>query len=683
MSNSILPHYLVCLWRASIGLALTCGSLAAYAESARNVADLSLEDLMNIEVTSASRKAQRLSDTAAAVFVITGDDIRRSGASSIPEILQMVPGVQVGRLASNRWAVTVRGFDGRFANKLLVLRDGRSIYSPLFSGVLWEEQDMNLEDIDSIEVIRGPGAALWGANAVNGVINIITKKAKDTQGAMVSAGVGTLERAALTARYGGMMGDETRFRIYAKAVDRSSMVDMNGERANDSSGSDLAGFRIDSRLRDDSRLTFSGESRKSRGGDIWATPVLTAPYSLNKSVRQHNSGSNLLGRYERNLEEGSAITFQAFVDHSELDIDGSVGERRNTIDFDFQHRLHAGERNDIIWGLNVRNSRDSLTGGGYINFAVPSRTFRLASVYVQDEITIVPDKLRLTVGARFEHNNFSGSEPQANVRVFWRPDAMHSLWTAASRATRTPSRGETDAIVQLSVTPPLSPQNPTPFPMLLRSVPNVAQGLVSEHVDSLEFGYRAQLGTRLSLDAALFANRYRRLRSASIVSTGLEFAPAPYLVTTIAVDNLASAETRGIELALDWRPYSWWRLQPSYARFRMTAPVTGDPVRDSDGERIAGNSPRHQFSLRSQFDVAERQRLDLWLHYVSSLTYANIPGRWDLDIRYAWRPRKDLELAVTGQNLLHKQLPQFKSDNLASIQLQVQRSAQLNAKWQF
>ena len=237
--------------------------------------------------------------------------------------------------------------------------------------------------------------------------------------------------------------------------------------------------------------------------------------------------------------------------------------------------------------------------------------------------------------------------------------------------------------MNIDVQPPLSSRNPGPLPLVIRSVPSVSGGLKSEHVDSLEFGHRAQLGAQLSVDTALFANRYRQLRATSLGAAGLELTPAPVLVMQTPVDNSASADTHGVEFALDWRPYSWWRLQPSYTWFRMSAPVTGDEARDSTTALYAGTAPRHQLSLRSQFDVAERQRLDFWLHYAGSLAWGNIPSRWDLDTRYAWRLRKNLELALVGQNLLHRQRPQFLTDFLVSSQLQISRSVQLNVKWQF
>ncbi|MGB0129616.1 MAG: TonB-dependent receptor plug domain-containing protein, partial [Rhodocyclaceae bacterium] len=348
--------------RAALASCLCAAALPAAADAP--LADLSLEDLLSIEVTSVSRKAQRLTDAAAAAFVVTSEDIQRSGATTIPEALRMVPGIEVARLGSGRWAVSARGFNGRFANKLLVLMDGRSIYSPLFSGVFWEAEDTLLEDIERIEVIRGPGAAMWGANAVNGVINIITKKARDTQGGLITARAGVQETGGLSARYGGAAGDGGHFRLWGKtfAHDESS-APGGGSDANDRWKASRAGFRLDKNLAAGSNLTLIGNVYDGKSNDTLLFPTLFAPYQLPTAVAQKNRGANLLGRFDWTLENGSQATLQSYADVTELDILPLAKERRTTFDVDFQHRLQAGTRHDLVWGLGYRWSSDDVSTG--------------------------------------------------------------------------------------------------------------------------------------------------------------------------------------------------------------------------------------------------------------------------------------------------------------------------------
>ncbi|MGB0127524.1 MAG: TonB-dependent receptor plug domain-containing protein, partial [Rhodocyclaceae bacterium] len=395
---------------AVLGGALVVASLARAGEPA--AIDLSLEELLSIEVTTASRKAERLQDVAGAVFVITREDIEQSGATSIPEVLRMAPGVQVARLSQNRWAVSVRGFNGRFANKLLVLMDGRSIYSPLFSGVIWEAEDTLLEDIDRIEVVRGPGAAMWGANAVNGVINIITRRARDTQGSLLVAGAGTEERAFAAFRHGGEAG-EGHYRVWGKVFARDESVNLAGNRASDDWQAGRVGFRGDWPLASGNRLTLSAAAYNGTAGDTWDYPDLASPLGFRlQPTEQRNQGAHVIGRREWTFDDASEASFQAYVDHSEVDIERVVNVKRTTADLDFQHRKLFGKTHDLIWGLGYRVSRDNTVGKALVDFSPKSRDFRLATAFAQDDITLLPDRLRLMAGARLEHNSFTGFEFQ-------------------------------------------------------------------------------------------------------------------------------------------------------------------------------------------------------------------------------------------------------------------------------
>jgi iron complex outermembrane receptor protein len=650
--------------------------------------DISLEDLLRVEVTSASRKSERLHDVAAAVFVISRDDIERSGATSIPEALRMAPGVDVARLANNRWAVSIRGFNNRFGNKLLVLMDGRSIYSPIFSGVFWENEDTLLEDIDRIEVIRGPGAAMWGANAVNGVINIITRRPRDTQGNLLVAGAGSEERAFASFRHGGQAGDG-HYRVWGKAFDRDESVTGDGRSGNDYWRSGRVGFRGDWSVASGQRLMLSGQAYSNDTGDRWQLPDLTSAQGVRLTdTKQTGKGAHLLGRSEWTLDDGSEAALQFYVDVSELEITSAVKEERTTIDTDFQHRLLVGDRHDVLWGLGYRYSGDSLGSTGFIAFQPDSRSFNLASAFVQDDITLLPNTLRMILGVRFETNNFTGYQPLPNARLMWTPSDTQSVWGSVARAVRTPSRGELDATVDLSVLPPGAPGNPSPLPILTRNVRG-DDSLDNETVLAYELGYRQRLAGTLSFDVAAFYNQYGDLRSAMLGARSFEFSPPPpHIVQTITPDNSIDAHTHGVEIAVDWSPLPWWRIQPIYSYLSLTSSSTsGSPVSIANAQLLNGSDPQHQWSLRSSMSLTDRQQFDLWLRYVSKLgdrsVSFSIPAYTTLDLRYAWRPTRDLELSVVGQNLLDNQHPEFVPSLLPGQALEIERGVYLKANWQF
>ena len=648
-------------------------------------ADLSLEELLKVEVQTASRKSQRLQDVAAAVFVITREDIERSGATSLPEALRLAPGVQVARLANNRWAVSARGFNGRFANKLLVLMDGRSIYSPLFSGVMWEMEDTLLEDIDRIEVIRGPGAALWGANAVNGVINIITRHTRDTRGTLVVAGAGSEERGFTALRHGATVGDGT-LRVWAKAFDRDTSVNLAGQEANDDWRAARLGFRGDWSLGADRRLTVSGSAHGGPTGDRWNFASLTSPTgTAPMNVDQKGSGAHLLVRHEWLPADGSASTLQAYVDRTQLEVVGVVAEQRTTIDIDFQRRRPPGGPHDLIWGLSHRQTQDRIDSSSSIAILPARQRSSLTSAFVHDEITLQPETLRLVLGARLEHNDFTGLEPQPNARVMWTPTPQQALWASASRAVRTPSRAEQDARVDLSV----MPAGPASPPVLLRNVPAALDGLQAETVTALELGYRHRFDPQVALDVALFRNRYRHLRGGLTGAQRLETTPFPYVVQEITPSNVARGVTTGVEVALDWHPTRWWRLQAGASVFDASLESTvADPIAVGSAVSLAASAPRHQLSMRSSMSLEGRQQLDFWVRHVARLDAtgpgtAGVPAYTTLDLRYAWRVLPGLELSLVAQNLLDSRHTEFVPDLLPSETVAIQRGWYAKAKWQF
>ena len=674
--GGLVPPLLAAFWFAA----------SPAAARAQDITALSLEELMKIEVVTASRKAQAVSDTPAAAFVITAEDIRRSGATTIPDLLRMVPGVQVAQIAAGRWAVTVRGFNGRFANALLVQLDGRTLYSPLFSGVMWEAQDVPLEIIDRIEVIRGPGAAMWGANAMNGVINIITKNARRTQGAELDAAAGSWDRAIGGARYGGALDDSTYWRVYGYARNRDGAFDSNGDSSSDSWRTRRAGFRVDAAPGSRDRLTVSGDASDADARDEWNNPSLQPPYVSPAFVTQQHHGGNLLARWERTLDGGGETALQGFIDRTHFQVDPFIVEERTTYDIDFQHRVRVAAVHDLVWGLGYSDSRDDIStmdiaSGGLFSITPAQRSFTLASLFLHDDITLLPERLRLMVGARVERNNFSGVARQPSARLLWTPASGHTLWGALSHAVRTPSRSELDATTNLEVIPPTDPSNPTGLPILVQAAPS--GNARNERVYAQEIGYRVLLDPRASLDVTAFRNRYDHRSSAVLGTPTPIFAPTPYVLQPALSDWTGTALTRGVEASLDWHPLASWRLQTSYTRLLIDIPEASTLTGQGDRQLAIGTSPRHQVSLRSQFDASSRWQIDVWVRHVGQLDYGSIPAYTALDLRIGWHPRQDFQLALVGQNLLERRHSEFFTDLLNTPLRETPRMGYVKAQWQF
>jgi len=439
----IHPHGANTLAAVTAFLCLAGSSPWSYAQDwsttdQRDFTELPLEALMEITVSSVAKKEQRLADSAAAIFVITQEDIRRSGVTTIADALRMVPGLEVARIDANKWAISSRGFNSRFAGQMLVLFDGRVVYTPLFSGVFWDRQDTVLEDVERIEMIRGPGAALWGANAVNGVINIITKRADETLGGQVSAGSGTEERAFGSIRYGFELNHQNQMRLYLKHSDRDNLRQTNGSNGNDAWHMTQGGFRLDSELTSQDSLTVQGDLYDGRLGETYSN--MLPDYRTIDSVTSV-FGANILSRWKRSLADSADLSLQIYYDRSQQKMQ-VIEEKRDTIDLDFQHRFPVGATHEITWGLGYRYSHDSINNSTYVMLTPTSQDTNLFSSFVQDDITLIPDKLHLILGSKFEHNDYTGFEIQPTARLLWTPNRQNSVWLSVSRAVRTPSRGE-------------------------------------------------------------------------------------------------------------------------------------------------------------------------------------------------------------------------------------------------
>ena len=567
------------------------------ADAAGDFTDLSLEQLMQIEVTSAAKKPQKLSQTATAIYVITSEDIRRSGVTSIPEALRMAPGVQVARIDQNKWAISIRGFNYLFSEKLLVLIDGRTLYNALFSGVFWDIQDTLLEDVARIEVIRGPGAALWGANAVNGVINIITKKTENTLGFLSTVTAGSEERLAGSLRYGGALGDMGSYRIYGKYLDRDTFADQDGDEAMDDQDLLRFGFRADLQPNANQSLTIQGEIYDGESGGQVTYPILQPLYSQTEEGAMNVDGGNLLTRYEHRFHNDSELSLQVYYDLNNRDM--FIGDiKMETIDIDFQHRFNWGTRQEITWGLGYRHIKHKVSLEQPETVYLHNHKLDLFSTFFQDEITLIPERLKLIIGCEFEDNEFTGFEYQPNARLLWTPDQRLSFWGAISRAVRTPSTANYDAIFTMAVIPP-NPFNPLPTKVVFTGNKDIE----SENILAFEAGCRMQLTDNLNLDLALFYNRYDDLLSDGEMDTSLTF---PYVTTTIRPDNSSDASTWGAELTVDWRPLNWWRLQFAGSLIDI----------DADPDERNGETPEYQFSIRSMIDLPHNLEFDTWLRTV-------------------------------------------------------------------
>lgn len=624
----------------------------------QDLTELSLEVLMDIEVTSVSRRPQKMANAAAAAFVISQEDIRRSGATTIPDLLRMVPGVQVARIDANKWAVSIRGFNGRFANKLLVLKDGRSIYTPLFSGVYWEQHDTPLDDIERIEVIRGPGAAMWGANAVNGVINIITRSAAETQGGLLTAGGGSQEQGFGSLRYGFKLGSTSDLRLYAQYANRAAGELPNGSNNHDAWQSGSFGFRMDSRLSARDSLTVQGDVFSGSFDEnytLFQLPTLTDPrYSWSQDSTARTEGGNLLTRWQRNLSGTDSLSLQIYYDHyrsSKTILD----ETRNTVDLDFQHRFSLGNRQALIWGLGYRYSHDHTGQTHFISLNTTDQGINLFSAFLQDEISLIPDTLSLILGARLEHNDFTGFEVQPNGRLIWTPSPRHSFWGSISRAVRTPSRGDQDIRYRFKT---LSPAE-TGLPVPLRLEIDGTSAFRSETVIAYELGYRSQLRQDLTIDLTLFFNQYEHLR---VRQEGVQGNETTNAVLRYPLSNDMHGHTYGAELSATWRPTDWWRLQAAYSYLCAIMHLDNGSSDEINRRNAAAGSPRHQGSLRSGFDLGKQLELDFWLRAVdrvANIDTVSIPGYVTMDARLAWKPVKTLELSLVGRNLFQQRHPEY------------------------
>jgi len=634
---------------------------------------------MSIEVTSVSRREQKTSQAAAAIFVISREDIHRSGALNIPDLLRMVPGLDVAQIDAGKWAISARGFNGQYSNKLLVLIDGRTVYSPIFAGVFWDSQNVPVDRIERIEVIRGPGAAVWGSNAVNGVINIITQSAGDTQGGNITAGAGNASTGPETVRFGGKVRNLGAYRVSAEGFHLNALPTPTGLDGQDDWRLVRGGFRTDTTMSAKDSLTTEGEMYQGNAGEIAFFPVSMLPAeNATAALRDRYSGGSLLTRWNRTFSPDSETSLQVYFDRTARS-DSTYNLGQNIVDIDFQHHIIRGARQDIVWGLGYRVSSDEINPTLRISATPQSRLTQLFSSFAQDEIAILHDRVHLSLSARLEHNDYTGFDLQPSARMVWTPDSKNSIWVAVSHADRTPARSDTDFRVNFEVLPG-SPETGN-LPMLVSLFGNPNQK--NEQLTAFETGYRTTLTSRFSLDSTVFYNRYHDLESVEPGATRIETNPAPiHLLIPESFGNSLFGETHGIETFANWKVMRSWTLNPGYTFFAIHLHELAGS-QDGSIPGTQGGTPDHQAQLRSSVSLPWNLQWNASAYFVNRLPAQSIPSYTRFDTGLSWLVGERVSLSLVGQNLLKDLHPEYSGPNSTVQSGLMRRAAYAKITWSF
>lgn len=702
------------LWLAILATLSPC----SYAAS-DSLDDLNLEDLVKTDITSVSRKSQSLADVPAAAFVISAEDIRRSGAQALPDVLRMAPGIEVAQIDNGRYAVTSRGFNGRFANKLQVLIDGRSIYHPLFAGVLWELDPIPLDDIERIEIIRGAGAVMWGANAVNGVVNIISKQARTQTGAAVNVTAGSKGTGNIYARIGQATSDSTSWKLSAQArqIDPSKLAYQPGDSV-DRLESGVIDFRLDHDIGSGRDLSIWANASHSKITELWYTnPTFSPMGALSLSAltpEQELHSESLVGRYRWLNDAGIESTIQASLTRSGIDITQFINESRTTADLDYQGRFAIG-RHDILWGLNYRSSSDEITTNEpYLAIAGHSYTQTNTGIFAHDDWTLIPERLKLGAGIRADQTTANGTNVSTNATLLWTPSRTDSAWLKYAQAPRTSARAERDVSILAGVSV-IQP----PFNIPLITYVNASQNLKAEQAQGVELGYRKQFSSSLGADISVYRYRYTDLRSGTqtglfgcsvmLSGFGIPYDPTkcgyfglnglPVIFAETKTTNGLTGWSNGLEISADWMVLPNWRLQLSYSWSQLNMDSSGDQAVVTNAEIAERSTVRHRGSLRSQWNITPSQQFDLWLrssggfdrpnlidttpNATGAQTYTHVPGYVTMDLRYAYRVNKDLEFALIGRNLINRHHIEYISDYIPTAATSISPTWLINTRWTF
>ena len=636
-----------------------------------DVTSQSIEDLMNIQVTSVSKKEQKLSRVAAAIFVITQEDIRRSGATNVPDLLRMVPGMDVGQIDSDAWAISARGFNEEFSDKLLVMVDGRSVYTQTFAGVFWDGLGLPLEDIERIEVIRGPGGSIWGANAVNGVINIITKKPSDTQGGLAIAGGGNVDQGFGSLQYGGHIGKSTDYRFYDKYFNQSHLPNLADQPGGDDWHVLRGGFRADSSLSPRDDLTLQGDLYGGREGQA----VLEFGSNIAPQTQASLGGGYFQTIWNHANSTRSNTTFQMSYDRAIRNL--PFRDRRGTLNLDFQHHFAWGGRQDVVWGAGYLYTNHR-SNSASVRYDAADNIRQLFSSFVQDEIALAPNRVYLTLGIRLEHNEYTGFVAMPNVRVAWQPSQHDTVWAAESSARRMPSSGDTSDFVTGAELPG-GPGGP-PLRVVLDGNPNFK----NERLLAYETGYRAAVGEAITIDFSAYYNVYNALRTLEPQAPILQTSPPPpVLLLPYEFSNEMHGEAHGLEISVNWKPTSRWTLSPGYAFERVhmhLAPTSHDTILFP---AAGGGSPDHSAQLRSHWDLGHRLSWDASVYFVDRLRALSTPAYSRVDTGVTWRPMEKTSISIVGQNLITGHRLEYLDESGLVQSGLVKRSVYAKLSWQF
>jgi iron complex outermembrane recepter protein len=645
------------------------------------VKKLSLAELGNIEVTTVSKAPEQVRKTPSAIFVITHDDIERSGATTIPEALRLAPGVEVARIDGNKWSIGIRGFGSRLSRSVLVLIDGRTVYTTLFAGTYWEVQDTVMDDIDRIEVIRGPGGTIWGPNAVDGVINVITKDSKDTQGTQASVGGGNVEQGFVNLRTGAGNGQGLTYRVYGKGYNRSGEFDGNGQNF-DGWRAGQAGFRMDWQKNDHDTFTLQGDMYDEAAGESVVATSYTAPFSQTIENDARLSGGNIMAHWKRQMDNGKDFQLQLYYDRTNRH-ESNFGDIRDTFDVDFIERIPLPARQRLSVGAGARFSDgDELEVVSGLTFDPANNTDQLLTAFIQDEVELVPHKLSVIAGTKLLHTNFTGADLEPSVRLLWTPSEKQTIWTSFTRAVRTPADVERDFF--LSGFQGLAPGG---IPFFARF--NANRNFVSEVLKGYEAGYRRLVRPNFYIDVAGFFNQYDHLFSEEI--TGAPFledqpppandniAAPPHLLLPAQFGNSLTGTTTGGEIAPEWRPAGFWRLRGSYSFLVMHIEKTANSLDIGSGPGIQGSSPQHQVFMQSGFDISKALTLDLFYRYVSALPGQGVRAYSSADTTIGWHMNQHLRFSVVGQNLLQPHHAEDGGDPSGLVQ--IKRSIYAKITW--
>lgn len=631
--------------------AMICAVGQVNAADSLDFLNMNMRDLADMEVTSVSRKKEKASEAAAAIYVVTQEDIRRSGARHLPEVLRLVPGLNVARAGSSQWAISARGFNDQFANKLLVLMDGRTLYTPNFSGVWWDSQTPMLDDIERIEVIRGPGATVWGANAVNGVINIITKSAADTQGSLAIAGFGNQEKINTQLRHGFAFGDSTNMRIYGSYQDNDEVKRVGGNQGNrDEWDHKRVGFRADWDTLQSGAFTLQGDMFQGKVDQQYMIPITVAPYTSTINDDHEVQGANILMRWDYDISERSELSVKSYLDYNSRDI-AIVDMHDLTFDLDIQHKYEFENGHVFNWGAGYRLIEDDFAGSFTLSMNPQERTRNYYNAFAQYKMPLVEDELFLTMGSKFEHNYFTHADVQPSARLSWLINEHQTLWGSVSRAIRTPDRSNNDTFNPISAFPGVGGTN-----VIVRNGSNTAD---SEELLAYEIGYRIQPCECLTLDFSTFYNDYDDLfinvmGTPTAVTSGLG---APYIMVPVSLQNVGSGHSYGGEVVANWQVVDGWDLEANYSYLRVHIDNGL-----SSSVNTSYKSPEHQFGLHSYVNLPHDLEFDQHVYYndhVDTASGSRIDDYMRLDLRLGWQPVDQVELSLSAENLLDKHHQEF------------------------